>query len=235
MPLNADQYPAWLNEWMYKIKILLWGAADLRGFSTPPDKSGNNFNYAVSMAVPMNPQVMKSIQSGPNQSYADEYLKVNNYIRELSASLASEIISRGFQAQALPPSERTDTINIKGDFPHKTAATRAGLGWVGKNCQLITRKFGPWVRLATVFTDMELPAGPGVERSFCGRCTVCIEACPAKALKGAAWNPGMPREEILDAQACDKWKKENYFQYHNGHNCGICAAVCPIGLKALKK
>jgi epoxyqueuosine reductase QueG len=62
-----------------------------------------------------------------------------------------------------------------------------------------------------------------------------VEACPAKALKGSAWHPGVPREEILDVRACDQWKKEHYFQYHKGHNCGICSAVCPYGLKVLKK
>ncbi|MGD9353360.1 MAG: hypothetical protein PVI72_10555, partial [Desulfobacterales bacterium] len=40
---------------------------------------------------------------------------------------------------------------------------------------------------------------------------------------------------ILDVRACDQWKKEHYFQYHKGHNCGICSAVCPYGLKVLKK
>jgi epoxyqueuosine reductase QueG len=89
--------------------------------------------------------------------------------------------------------------------------------------------------LGTVFTDIELPCAPPVERSFCGRCIRCVEACPAKALKGNAWNPGISREKILDVQACDQWKKKHYFQYHKGHNCGICSAVCPYGLKALKK
>jgi epoxyqueuosine reductase QueG len=190
-------------------KITLWGAADLRDFSTPRDESGQELPFALSWAIPMNFQIMVSIQNGPNQKYADEYTRVN--------------------------SDRTDTINIKGDFPHKTAATRAGLGWIGRHCQLITRPFGSWVRLGTVFTDIELPCGPPMERSFCGNCRRCVEACPAKALKGNAWYPGIPREEILDVRACDQWKKTHYFQYHKGHNCGICSAVCPYGLKILKK
>lgn len=178
---------------------------------------------------------MKSIQQGPNQPYADEYTRVNIRINELSAMLAAEIENQGFRALSLAASERSDPINIKGDFPHKTAATRAGLGWIGRHCQLITREFGSWIRLGTVFTDMILPCGPPSIRSFCGRCTRCVQACPADALKGSAWTPGLAREEILDVRACDRWKKENYFQYHKGHNCGICSAVCPYGLKVLKR
>jgi len=225
----------WLAEWMETHKIALWGAADLSVFSTPKDETGKRFPRAISLAIPMNPQIMVSIQNGPNQAYAGEYTKVNNRINELSEVLAAKIKNRGFRSKPIAASDRTDTIKIKGDFPHKTAATRAGLGWVGRHCQLITRPFGSWIRLGTVFTDMELSCGPAIERNFCGRCTRCVEACPAKALKGNAWFPGIRREEILDVVACDTWKKKHFFQYNQGHNCGICSAVCPYGIKILKK
>jgi epoxyqueuosine reductase QueG len=178
---------------------------------------------------------MVGIQNGPNQAYADEYARVNDHINELSETLAAEIKVKGFRSKPLAASDRTDPVNIKGDFPHKTVATRAGLGWIGRHCQLITRPFGSWIRLGTVFTDLELPCGPPIERNFCGRCMRCVEACHAKALKGNAWYPRTPREEILDVRACDQWKKEHYFQFHKGHNCGICSAVCPHGLRALKR
>jgi len=215
--------------------IVLWGAADLRDFPTPRDAAGEGFSFALSLVVPMNPRIMAGIQEGPNRAYAVEYGVVNVHLNEIAGMLASDIRNRGFQAHPLAVSERTDLINIRGDFPHKTAATRAGLGWIGRHCQLITRRFGPWIRLGTVFTDMVLPCGPPVSRHFCGRCTRCVEACPAGALKGSAWYPGVPREEILDVRACDQWKKEHYFQYHEGQNCGICSAVCPYGLKVLRR
>ncbi len=235
MQISSPSYPSWLSSWMKTHNISLWGVADLREFSTPTDAIGQKFPIAISWAIPMNPQIMFSIRQRPNQAYADEYARVNNQINKLAAMLVAEIRSRGFRAQELATSDRTDPVNIKGDFPHKTAATRAGLGWIGRHCQLITRKFGSWVRLGTVFTDMELPSGSPVERSFCGRCMQCVEACPAGALKGNQWYPELPREEILDVTICDRWKKENYFEFHEGHNCGICSAVCPYGLKVLKR
>lgn len=235
MPNIGPAFPTWVTEWIEAKSITVWGAADLRNFSTPLDHEGNKFPFAIAWAIPMNPKIMASIQNGPNQPYADEYAKVNNHINELSVALSAEIEKRGFKSKPLAASVRSDTVNIKGDFPHKTVATRAGLGWVGRHCQLITRQFGSWVRLGTVFTDIELPCGPTINRNFCGKCMSCVEACPANALTGNAWHPGMPREDILDVRACDQWKKENYFQYHKGHNCGICSAVCPHGLKVLKR
>jgi epoxyqueuosine reductase len=232
---DDNRFLNWLTGWMEDRNITLWGVADLRDLSTPPDQTGKEFPFAISFVIPVNPGIMGSIQNGPNQAYAEEYTRVNHHINELSHALEAEITVRGFQSRPLAASDRYDPVSIRGEFPHKTAATRAGLGWIGLHCQLITRPFGSWVRLGTVFTDMTLPSGPPVIENYCGNCRICVEACPAEALKGKKWYPGLAREEIMDAQACDLWKKEHYFQCHKGDICGICSAVCPHGQKVLKK
>lgn len=233
--MDDSIFPTWLGQWMATYDISLWGAADLKEFNTPVDETGEPYPRAISMVFPMNSKIMASIQNGPNKPYADEYQRVNDRINEVSQALAAELNSREYPSQPLAASNRTDTVNIKGDFPQKTAATRAGLGWIGRHCQLITRPFGSWVRLGTVFTHMELPCGPPMDKGYCGRCRICVEACPAGALKGASWSAGMERHEIIDVKTCDMWKKENYFEFHKGHNCGICSAVCPHGLKLVKE
>jgi len=235
MDTSQSSNNAWLTIWMQEQSIPLWGIADLRGLDAPADPVAKKFPSAVSWAYPMNPKIMAGIQQGPNQAYADEYSDVNNRINSLAALLSDAIRDRGFYTLPLAASRRTDPVAIKGDFPHKTAATRAGIGWIGRHCQLITRKFGPWIRLGTVFTTMDLAYSSPIERHFCGTCTCCVDACPSKALQGDSWSPGVPRHRILDVNACDRWKKEHYYQYHKGHNCGICTAVCPYGLKVLKK
>ena len=179
-------FPAWLIGCMEMHKVVLWGVADCESFPLPKTKQGGVFLLALSWAIPVNPHIMADIRNGPNHAYADEYTRLNERINELGRVLAGEIRGRGYRAQPLAASDRTDPVNIKGDFPHKTAATRAGLGWIGRHCQLVTRRFGPWVRLGTVFTDMPLPVAKPLERSFCGRCTRCVDACPATALTGRA-------------------------------------------------
>lgn len=226
----------WLAAWMQAHGVPLWGVADLRGCATPADDAGRPFAEAIAFALPMDGAIMASIRTGPNQAYADLYASVNQRINLVAAELAAALHARGIRALALAASQRTDPLGVRGDFPHKTAATRAGLGWVGRNCQLITYRFGPWVRLGTVFTGtLSVPPGPAVERALCGNCSRCVEACPAGALQGADWYPGIAREQLLDVHACDSWKKTRYPQFHNGHNCGICAAVCPHGLKSLRQ
>jgi epoxyqueuosine reductase len=192
------------------------------------------FPRAVSFAIPMNPVVMAGIRHGPVRSYAEEFTRANEQINTIVAELEQELRTRGHRAMRLAASSRIDPERLTGEFPHKTAATRAGLGWIGRNCQLVTVPYGPWVRLGTVFTDLDARCSDPRERSACGTCGRCVEACPARALRGTLWHPGLPREEILDAHVCDRWKKESFPQYLEGRLCGICSSVCPHGTKTLK-
>ena len=83
MQVPATSIPFWIVKWMQAHGIELWGAADLSEFPAPKDVSGQSYPFALSWAVSMNPQVMASIQQGPNQAYADEYATVNNRINFL--------------------------------------------------------------------------------------------------------------------------------------------------------
>ena len=210
----------------------LHGFADLEGL-TPGELA--KFHRGISFVFQMEPIIMVQLAQGPTDAYSVLYRQVNLRIDALSAEVVRTLDRTGYQAWALPSSDRSDPVNIRGDFQHKTAATRAGLGWVGKNCQLITKSFGPWVRLGTVLTDAPLEPAKPIEKSLCGKCTKCIEACPAAALKGGSWRPGVERDVILDAWACDRYKKTHFCKFHGGHNCGICTQACPVGQKVLRK
>ncbi|MGD9330727.1 MAG: 4Fe-4S double cluster binding domain-containing protein [Desulfobacterales bacterium] len=210
----------------------LYGYADLAGL-TPPKLA--RFHRGIAFVFQMTPWVMDQLAQGPTDAYTVLYGQINRRIDALAAEVVRSLARAGHQAWALPSSTRSDTVNIRGDFQHKTAATRAGLGWVGKNCQLLTRPWGPWVRLGTVLTDAPLEPATPIEKSLCGRCTLCIDVCPAKALQGGSWRPGVARDVLLDARACDRYKKTHFHQFHGGHNCGICTQACPVGQKVLRR
>ena len=229
--MNDTTNNEWIGRWMQEQGVPLWGAADIRGLCFKIGDERNPYPGAVSWAIPMPPGIMARIKKGPTEAYARAYVKINAKINEIASALAKTVSQKNFRAYPLAASERTDPENIRGEFPHKTAATLSGLGWVGRHCQLVTRPFGPWVRLGTVLTDMPMAYGRPITRGYCGTCRSCVDACPAGALSGKTWTPGMKREEILDAAACDHWKKTHYARFNHGHNCGICASVCPFALK----
>jgi epoxyqueuosine reductase QueG len=122
-----------------------------------------------------------------------------------------------------------DQDTLVAPLSHKLAATRAGLGWVGRSSLLITPQYGPRVRLATVLVDVELPAGTPSERSRCGSCRACVEACPDGLITGAAWRPSTRREDLLDAFGCRSARAERPGPDGRPDACARCLIACPVG------
>ena len=106
-------------------------------------------------------------------------------------------------------------------LPQKTAATLAGLGWIGKSSLLVSPDYGPRVRLGAMLTDGSLLTDKPVMYSACGDCSLCVEACPAGAIKGANWLQGVGRSELIDVRLCYEHRRDSL--------CGLCLKACPIG------
>lgn len=120
-------------------------------------------------------------------------------------------------------------------LPHKTVATRAGLGWIGKCALLVTPEYGSAVRISSVLTDAPIETASPIDSSRCGTCTICQEACPAQAVRGKLWSAGMQRNEIYDAFECRKTAKERAAKIGvNETLCGLCILVCPWTKKFLE-
>jgi epoxyqueuosine reductase len=108
----------------------------------------------------------------------------------------------------------------------REAAARSGVGFYGKNTMLITRRYGSWVVLGTLVTDVELEATPPLDAD-CGDCRLCVDACPTGALD----EPG-----TLDANRClSYWTQAPEpipvpYRAALGaqvYGCDICQDVCP--------
>lgn len=122
-----------------------------------------------------------------------------------------------------------EELSILQTFPHKTAATCAGLGWIGKNCLLVTPEYGPRIRLATILTNARFKTAEPMTESRCGDCKLCVDACPYQAIKGNEWRRGVQREEMFDAYICNQKRLDFIPIIERKHAGGYCVQVCPVG------
>ena len=130
-------------------------------------------------------------------------------------------------AEALPE-ERTRRYVDTGPVMDKAWAVRAGIGWLGKNGNVITRDLGSWIFLGEILTtavlEYDTPIG-----DFCGSCTRCLEACPTEAIVEPC---------VVDARKCisyltiehrgeheAQWREADFRNWVYG--CDICQDVCP--------
>jgi epoxyqueuosine reductase QueG len=221
-------------------KYLLDNGASITGFADLKEidaAARDNFPYGISIAVALDPKVISSIKIGPTAEYHAEYKKVNGLLDNLSRITAQYLVKKGYKAEPRLATVSEDKATLSAKLPHKTAATRAGLGWIGKNNLLITRLYGPAVRLVTVLTDAPVTPGTPVDRSLCEHCLHCVNACPAHALTGTKWEAGMPREKLYNAFTC-RGIARNLSQKLIGEEvsiCGLCITACPWTQRYLKR
>lgn len=214
-----------------KQKIIEWGAT-LIGFGDLGDcipRKLRHLRNAVSIVVRLSDSIIDEAVHGPTMEYAYHYHVVNTLLNEIALKTSNLIQSLGYKTFPVPASQTLDRERLEALFSHKTAATRAGLGWIGKNALLVTPEFGPRVRLVTVLTDLPLKTNSPFEDTQCKNCVRCIEICPVKAIKGNNWRIGVERDELVDVYTCNKLIEENK-KIFNAPICGQCISACPVGI-----
>lgn len=111
----------------------------------------------------------------------------------------------------------------------RTWAKRSGLGWIGKNGNLINKKAGSFFFIATLITDLELQYDDPFAKDYCGTCTKCIDACPTDAIlpgnivngsKCISYFTIELKDELIPSEM--KGKFNNW-----AFGCDICQDICP--------
>ena len=218
-PLDEDarRLEKWLNQGMHGNMQYMENHFDLRVDPTrlvPGARSVITLlkNYYPSQNISQDLKISKYAYGKDYHEVIKAHLK--QMIVQLQESIGS-ITGRGFVDSA-PVLERT-------------WAQKSGLGWIGRNGNLITKQSGSFFFIATLIIDMELEYDDPFAKDFCGSCNKCVEACPTQAILPDKTINGSQcisyftielKDEIIPEEM--KGKFSNWM-----FGCDTCQDVCP--------
>lgn len=160
----------------------------------------------------------------------NEYGKISRYAwgRDYHKIMQKKLKALSTWLESLDEGIETRHYIDTGPIQDKVWAELAGIGWIAKNGNVITREYGSWVFLGEILTNLELtPDTPHTQH--CGSCTRCIESCPTEAIT---------QPFVVDANRCIAYhtieNRDDKLPLHiasklNGWvaGCDICQDVCP--------
>jgi len=215
---DARRLEQWLNKGMHGSMQYMENHFDLR---VDPSKLVPGARSVITLLLNYFPDKEQS-ETAPNIS---KYAFGNDYHEVIRAKLklflqnikeqVGEIHGRGFVDSA-PVLERA-------------WAQKAGIGWIGKNGNLINKQSGSFFFIATLIVDIELNYEDAFAKDYCGTCTKCIDECPTEAILPDKVVDGSKcisyfTIELKDALIPEKMKG----QFNNWmFGCDVCQDVCP--------
>ena len=173
----------------------------------------------------------KALAEDPARGQISRYAWGDDY-HDVIRQRLSELID--FIKQAAETELRTRVCVDTAPIIEREYAQKAGLGWIGKNTNLIHWRSGSWYFLAEVLINIDLELDTPAVRGSCGTCTLCIEACPTDAII---------EPNVLDSRLCISYLT---IELKDGipkalrpkignliFGCDICQEVCPWNSKAV--
>lgn len=165
-------------------------------------------------ATAQNPELPKISKYAWGKDYHEVIKQELNELLQAIREEIGEVNGRGFVDSA-PVLERT-------------WAAKSGLGWVGKNGNLINKQSGSFYFIATLITDLELIYDDPMAKDYCGSCTRCIDACPTDAILPGKVIDGSKCISYFTIELKDLIPADKKGQFDNWlFGCDTCQDVCP--------
>ncbi|MGD0816953.1 MAG: 4Fe-4S dicluster domain-containing protein [Methanomassiliicoccales archaeon] len=193
----------------------------------PPDFFPQNVMPGTRTVIVIGlPVTLPILETTPSVLYHELYKTINGLLDQYTYRIALFLENDGHSAVCITRDgyASLDVLRERpiAAFSHRHAAYLAGLGMFGVNNTLLTKRFGPRVRFASILTNVGMEPDGVMKENLCVHCMRCVEHCPVSAIEAGDYP-----EHIIDKGRC------------TGHNlslsrrgispCGVCIKVCPVG------
>lgn len=220
----------------YLVDTLLEYDASLVGFgdvSFLPTGLTDKFSTAISLGIKYDSKIVERLHI--DEDAFDAHLASLNYTLDMLVEIVEKLLTQwGYDYHVIPTSvsiQSNEQLRALETFPHKTAATCAGLGWIGKCALLVTPEYGPRVKLTTILTNAGFKTANPVTRDKCGDCSLCVNACQCGAIKNVNWEKGVERDQLIDVYLCNQTRLDYIPRIGRKYSCGLCLQACRVGSK----
>lgn len=165
----------------------------------------------------------------PSMVYQELYDTSNRVLDDMACQLTNYIVNELHYKAIFFPRDCYYNIDVlvknpSAAFSHVMAGYYAGMGTIGDSHNLLTREFGPRLRIVSILTDAPIAEDKMLEKNLCIHCKQCLRKCPSHCFTEMG-QAGAPYE--MDKVACTKYHVKIRDEHH--WPCGVCANVCPVG------
>ena len=215
---DARRLESWLNKGLHGSMQYMENHFDLR---IDPSKLVPGARSVITLLLNYFPE-QKQSEAAPKIS---KYAFGNDYHEVIRSKLKLFLVEMNEQIGEVHGRGFVDSAPVL----ERTWAQKSGIGWIGKNGNLITKQSGSFFFIATLVVDLELKYDNGFAKDYCGTCTKCIDECPTEAILPDKVVDGSKcisyfTIELKDALIPDaqKGKFDNWM-----FGCDVCQDVCP--------
>jgi len=184
----------------------------------------------ISYFVPFTKEVVYEPKAAKHGSFlwSEAYQEINRHLDMVNDAVVWLLEERGYKGQTIKATHTYSQEDLKSMWSHRSAAVIAGLGTFGLNKLVITEK-GSGGRFCTVITSAHLEIRAEPMERMClhvkdGKCGLCIEACPVKAIKIDSIDKFVCQDELNKNERL--MKEASPLQMAD--TCGKCISVCPL-------
>lgn len=196
----------------------------------------NPYSVAISLAYPISIEVCDTLLEQTNGETLRAFMTHVRGRAEVLDSIGTKLVAfieeKGFSALLIP----RKGFPCKKELPavplsHMKYARLSGIGSMGDSGMLLTREYGPRVRLSTILTNCIDVDGikTHLMEEICTHCGACGDICPSGCITGGRFRLDDPQTQYVLKDVCERYRVKNN-EIYGTRFCNLCMASCSIGM-----